>query len=216
MSDGWLAFISRIERQHRAGRVDHAALWADFQAQIKDSRLSSLLQFAPGYAERLPPDKRSGFALMIAKLVANVDWPPNWEPGRRRLVNAMESLLLTINPQSPDSFPALLELQETEEQHVVGYAVLQTALNLLRVPCKIDELRFVARLCNVGNTACIRAYQRVLPQRMRQPVSGPLLDARTRYVIAFEHYAMAARDLNSLVQTVLFEGLDARLEPVGG
>jgi len=152
---------------------------------------------------------------MIAKLVANVDWPPNWEPSRQRLVSAMESLLLTINPQSPDSFPALLDLQEAKEQHVIGYAVLQSALNLLRTPCRLDELRFVARLCNVGNTACIRAYQRVLPQRMRQPKPGALLDARTRYVIAFEHYAMAARELNSLVQSVLFEGLDIRLEPVG-
>jgi hypothetical protein len=43
-------------------------------------------------------------------------------------------------------------------------------------------------------------------------MSGALLDARMRYGVAFEHYALAARALNSAVGAVLFEGLDARLE----
>jgi hypothetical protein len=105
--------------------------------------------------------------------------------------------------------------QEEGKAHATGHAVLQSALHLLRPPCRRDQLRIVARLCNIGQTTCHQVYRHALARRRGAPVSGALLDARTRYVFAFEHYAVAARALNSAVEEVLFEGLDARLEAPG-
>lgn len=87
-----------------------------------------------------------------------------------------------------------------------------TAVQLLSTPCRRDQLRPIARLCDLGLHGIMGTYRSALARERGEALSGPLLDARMRFAAAFDRYAQAARALNSAAGEVLFERLDERLE----
>ena len=216
MANGWAEFIESIWNRITEGRLDPSEVWSEFVRRSEASPLGRILQIFADLARPLPAWERTRLVMGIAGLLGPLEWPPEWEAERPRLVEGLESLLRAMNPNQPDSFPTLLGLAPEEQStHATGYAVLQSTLNLLRPACRRDQLRVVARLCNIGQVTCQQAYRRALAGWRGAPMTGALLDARTRYVFSFEQYATAARALNSAAGEVLFEGLDARLEVPG-
>jgi hypothetical protein len=210
---GWAELLGKLlEQLKESNRPDVKSAWSEFVRQGKVSSHAPVLENIVKVGQNLPAVSRVALALNVSALLAPVEWPLEWEKARPRFVESLEAMLRAMSPDQPDSFAALLELGDDALAYATGYAVLQSVLNLFRTPCRRAELRFVARLCNIGHTSCLSVYRRALARRRGQPMNGALLDARTRYVVALEHYSLAARALNSAVGAVLFEGLDARLE----
>jgi hypothetical protein len=110
-------------------------------------------------------------------------------------------------PAEKASFFALHDLDTDAELQRVGHVVLIDARNLLRQPCRRDELPTVASLCNTGSSVCLRVYRKVI-ERSGEGTSIDQ-DARARYRSAVAAYAETAAALNEAVGAVLFEGLDA-------
>ena len=105
----------------------------------------------------------------------------------------------------PDSLPALLALSPDDTaHHIDGHFMLASATELLRTPCRRDQLRLGAHLCNVGHAACLATYRRALAKAAKEARTGPLLEARMKLAASFDRYAQAARALNSAVGEVLF------------
>jgi hypothetical protein len=166
--------------------------------------------------QKLPIGDRVSLAIMVASLLNPLEWPPEWEQHRLRLVEALDSLLHAIDPDQPDSLPALLVLeQKGKTLHAAGRFMLISATELLRTPCRRDQLRLSAGLCSVGYYYCLVAYRHALARPAGESHAAPLLEARMKHAASFDRYAQAARALNSAVGEVLFEKLDERLEMAG-
>jgi hypothetical protein len=212
VATGWAELLKGVRQERDRGELDHEEVWEAFEELAPSSRHISTLDMALRLGRKLPPSQRYLLVVILMRLLAPVEWPLEWEAARPRLVTALDHLLRETNPDSSDSFPALLDLQGDGEMQAVGYAALISARDLLRGPCRRADLVVVARLCNISVVACLRLFRRALARMGSRATEGPLIDARMRFVVAFEHYAQAAREFNDACGAVLFQGLDARLD----
>lgn len=207
--------LKDVERQNAANppSFDFTALWTRFQELAAASPKAELLAVATAIGAKLPPEERALLAAILAALLAPLDWPREWEQAREVLVKALDEMSLHLALATEDSLTASLGLQ-TEPLFVVAYTTLLSARFLLNGPCPRDELRVVARLCNVGTAGCLQALKKGLsaldPSANRESIQL----ARERFEVAWQKYASAARDMNAACGMVLFDGLDMRLEGV--
>src|SRR5262249_32196336 len=104
-------------------------------------------------------------------------------------------------------FEELVEAHDISNPPMAN-VVLYAACNLLSKPCRRDELRTVALLCNTGFALCRKTY-RTFRKRLPGSVAP---DSAVRFRDALIEYAGAADLLNDAVGAVLFEGLHAELE----
>ena len=216
MPNGWAEFLERVEQQLESGQADSHAIWSEFLQLGQTSPRAQGIQIFAEVVQKLPTEDRVTAALGVAALLAPLEWPPEWEQHRLPLVEALESLVRAINPHQPDSLPALLELAPDEQViHATGRAMLASAADLLRTPCRRDQFRLGARLCNVGYYSCLFVYRGARLRPAEESREGSLLEARMKLAASFDRYAQAARALNSEVGEVLFEQLDERLEMPG-
>jgi hypothetical protein len=211
---GWDEFADKVKRLLESGaQVDLHALWTEFLQRSQTSPRAQALQLLAKSVEKAPIDQRVSVAIVLTSLLAPVEWPPEWEQHRLRLVEALESLLSAMHPGEPGSLAAMLELKPEEDVfHVSGAFMLSCGVQLLRTPCRRDQLRPVAQLCDIGLEQLLIAYRRAISRKGGQSQQGPILEARMRFDADFDRYAQAARAFNSAVGEVLFERLDERLE----
>ena len=185
------------------------ATWTRFQKLAAGSEREDVLKHVVRVGRILPDHERYVLAVATTRLLAPIEWPNEWSEARPALVAALDTLVDATCPSELESFFALHDLGIDAELERLGHFVLIDARDLLRRPCRRDDLPTIASLCNRGSAACLGVYRRVVQQADQ---SAPIdQNARARYRSAFEGYASAARRLNGAVGAVLFEGLDAVL-----
>lgn len=202
--------LKKALAQSEAGSLDPAALWADFQLRATRT-VGPELHMITATVQRLPEEERAAVAAAIAALLAPVAWPDEWEVARPALLNGLDGLLHELRSSRADSFPRLLGLEADAELFAGGYIALEIARDFFAAPCRRDELRAAARCCSLGLSLCRRALRRGLDRRGAEPLASTLHEARARYLIAFQRYALAGRVLNDAIGAVVFEELDTPL-----
>jgi len=149
-------------------------------------------------------------------MLGPLEWPVAWRSPRERLIGGLDELLRQARG-TPDTLPHLIDLHEEKDLQdlfMSGWSKLSAARDLLRVPCRRDELKVVAKMCVWGNFWCWNALGRRLLRLGPRASEEPIPSARKEYAIVFEGYADAARAMNAACDTVLFTGLDLGHHPV--
>lgn len=211
MVAGWAELVQKLQQDLQGGEIDPDLLWTEFQDLAARSPHADALQHLVRLGQKLPARDRSTIAMAITGMLAPVEWPEEWEAVRGKLVNALGGLTREANPLTPDSLAKVLGPGDRGLE-ATGWAVLRSAHDLLRTPCRRDELRIVAHLCNVGTTTCVTAYRRALKRLGERAADEGIVFARRRYSVVALQYAQAAREINEACGTALFEAIDAPLE----
>lgn len=207
MATGWAELSKWIRRRVAADERDLEATWTRFQKLATQSERADVLKDIVRVGRVLPSQERYRLAVATTRLLAPIEWPKEWREAWPSLVAAVHTLVQETCPGAKASFFALHDLGTDAELQRIGHVVLIDAYDLLRQPCRRDELITVASLCNTGSSVCLGAYRKAM-QRSGKGASIDQ-DARARYRSAFAAYAEAAAALNGAVGAVLFEGLDA-------
>ncbi len=207
VATGWAEFWSWIRRRAVADNRDLEATWTRFQKLAAGSERADTMKNIVHVGRILPDRERYRLAVATTRMLAPIEWPQEWSEARPALVAALDTLVGETDPHAYESFFALHDMKGDAELQKVGHLVLVGARDLLLRPCRRDELPTVARLCNTGNAACLRAYRKAF---RREDEAGFIdQDSRARFRSAFAVYAEAAEIFNGIVGAVLFEGLDA-------
>lgn len=213
MPNGWAEFLERIKQQAESDQTDIHAIWSEFLQRSQTSPRAEGLELFAKLVQKAPIEDRVAVAVVVASLLDPLEWPPEWEQHRPGLVAALGLLSFALDPMKPDSLAALLKLNSDDVGYYwSGVFMFVTASQLLSTPCRRDQLRLVARLCNTGFHIIMKTYRHAFARAGGSALSDPILEARVRFAAAFDRYAQAARALNSAVGEVLFENLDERLE----
>jgi len=208
---GWAEFLAWMQQQSAAGTLDTEVAWGHFRGLAATSEHVGLAELVVRF--RVAPARdRLALAGTIASLLAPVEWPAAWHDARWGLWHALSELVSAISDGTPYALPRVLNLRDEHDLYIMGWHQLSMARDLLRLPCRRDELRVVARLCVMGNFACWRAFTRSYDRLLSEgTLSESVRAARQSHLIAFAEYATAARMMNDVCGTVLFTGLDPRL-----
>jgi hypothetical protein len=206
-SQGWAEFLAWMQERSAAGPIDREVAWEQFRALAVPSEHAGLGELIVRFSTARSED-RLALAGTIAAILAPVAWPVAWEDARTRLVGALDGLVR----EATDSKLHALELGQDQDVHTSGWFALSTARDLLRIPCRRDELGIVAKLCAMGNFWCWRAIGRALLRLGERATDAPAMAARRGYAIAFATYAESARAMNEACGGVLFTGLDLTFE----
>lgn len=213
MATGFLEFLLRLQATDDEGRPPYERVWADFVALA--GRTSGETKEALDLAVELSTDKepfyRAFLAVIVAKLLKNVEWPIEAEACRSQLVERMSTIRRECDPSDASSLAGLLPLEPLErELWVAQQETLALAIELFR-RCRRDEVVYVGVLVtNALKTFFSLAKIALAANRAGRDPAG-LGDARTRFVVAHSNYAQAARELHGALGLVIFDSLDARL-----
>lgn len=220
MAKDWIEFSREVLELHARTKTKDDAfdeqIWTLFREVARISPYLSEqsgrpISFFLNDFERAPAIWKFALALLLGLMLTNLDWPFTPESVRPRLISGIDHVLHASDPNTKNAFPVLLGVHE-DDLFSMGRSVLKSARDLLSTPCRWDQIHSVARLCNLGHSACIRSYRKALREQGEAARQGALMDARMRYVVAYEHYAIAAREMNKAYGALLFEGLEAQLE----
>jgi hypothetical protein len=215
---GWAELVAWMQERSAAGALDVEALWEQFRALAATSEQPGL----PALVERFdaaPAKDRLALAATIAGMLGPVEWPVAWRSARERLVDGLDELLRQALG-TPGTLPHVIDLDALDEEQSLsdrftsGRSKLSMARELLRVPCRRDELKIVATMCAWGSFWCWRALGKALLQLGTRASDEAVVTARRDYAIAFEAYADAARAMNAACGAVVFTGLDLGHHPV--
>jgi hypothetical protein len=196
------------------GGRDYAGTWALFTEVASRSERADILKTIVRIGEILPARERRHLAVAITRLLAPVEWPPEWIPPRQKLISALDGLIVETRPDSP-----LFSLHGSgaeDSSLQIAQLLLISAQNLLRLPCRRDELRTVALLCNGAVALCLqmtrKAPAQIETEKQERRDVADLVASMQRFGNAFLAYIEAANELNDAVGTVLFKGLFAPTE----
>jgi len=171
-----------MQERSAAGALDIEAVWEHFRALAATSEQAGLPALVARF-DAAPAQDRLALAGTIAGMLGPVEWPVAWREPRERLVRAIAQLLRVASASVKDDLLAL------------DVEPLRLARRLLDVPCRRDELRHVADLCDLG-------VVQLNPDRR---------DARqVAFAVAVGTYIEAARGLNHACGVVLFKILEWR------
>jgi len=205
---GWAEFLKRIRRLVAEGRQDPVATWKKFEELARSSPQAQTLEIIISIGRRLPEHQRYRLAVAVTRILAPIEWPAAWDIARPELVEALDVLVEETNPEVEGSFFALLATSSDADTHSAANVILYTARNLLSKPCRRDELRTVATLCNSGIAICLMVYRSSRVRRRSRDIGR----AADRFRDALTDYADSAALLNEAMGAVLFEGLHAGIE----
>jgi hypothetical protein len=200
---GWAELVAWMQERSAAGKLDPEAAWQHYRGLAIASKHAGLGELAVRF-RAAPAKDRLALVGTIASLLAPVEWPEAWDDARRRLVDALGQLALVIGDSA-------IDLGADEELYRAGLSTLSVARDLLRTPCRRDEMRAVARLCALGNAWCSRAVGRSFDVRGPRTADEQVATAQRQYAMAFATYAEAARAMNTACGAVLFTGLELDL-----
>lgn len=204
----WAELLEGFVAREKGGEaLTPAVVWTEFKQQTAQSTRAEVQRLAE-IGEGMTPADRIRFVAGVMPLVATLDWPSAWEAPRRELVVALEMLVFETDEKEATSFAGLLLSLLDDEHGIAGSMLssarisLELALLILRRPCVPADLGPISVLCVLGTSG-------VVNMAMAEPLQFPrLVDARTRYLAAFERYARTARAMNDTVGAVVFHGLD--------
>lgn len=212
MPIGWDAFLERAKQQATSEEPRALqAVWSEFLQRIQVSPRAEALQGLAKAVQKAPLDQRASVAIVVATLLAPLEWPPEWEQHRLQLVGALMGLIDTLNPEAPSTLSPLLESGTESSLLVSGAGVVLSHTNRLLATCRWDELRIISGLCDTGISQVVLVFRKELAKRAKRPLEGRILQARIRFDAAADRYVQAARALNSVAGEVLFKFLDLRL-----
>lgn len=211
MTEGWAELFAWMQQRSADGTLDAEAAWEAFREVAAASEQPALPALCARF-DVAPVKDRLALAGTIASLLAPVEWPTSWREPRRRLVKALDDL---VDETAPNRIPFGL-LCDEYDLYFAGWSVLKRASELLRVPCRRDALRTVARLCDNANVTRGRAFGRALVRLGERPPEDPVTITHNRFAIAFGVYAQAARAMNDACGRVLFAGLGPAFEEKRG
>lgn len=211
VASGWRDLLEEMDRQSVAASPDVAALWHHFEEAAAASPRTTAMGLARQLGTKLSPAHRAVLAVVVGMLLEPIEWPAEWEQARQALVSALDELAQQVDPTASDSLPAALRIEEDMLLLSSRNAFL-VAQDLLHRPCPVDDIVPVAALCRTGTAGCFFAFARTLASLPPEADRGAVQLARTRYEVAFQKYAQAARAMNAACGAVLFDGLDLRLE----
>lgn len=211
VTTGWADVLGEIKRQTDSGASDLKGLWSLFENLAEASPRADVLAVLRKAAADLPLNKRAQLAIVIAALLEPVEWPSAWARARGPTITALDSLLQETDPRQTGSLPAALELSQ-DVLCMTNYAMLQVARQLLSEPCPKNELKYAAGLCTGATAGLFFALNQKLQELPAEAQTDTLREARARFEAAFRKYAIAALTLNKACGSVMFSGLDARLE----
>jgi hypothetical protein len=201
---GWAELLAWMHDRIAEGKLSPDLAWQHFRELAATSKHPAIGELVVRF-RAAPAKDRVALVGTIASILAPVEWPPAWDEARRQLVAALGGLLLAMD----DGFG---DLGQDDEIFRAGISTLSVARDLLRAPCRRDELRAVARLCDLGNAWCWRAAGRALERVGARAADEPVREAnRRRALIAYATYAQAARTMNDMCGATVFAGLE--LEP---
>jgi hypothetical protein len=213
VASGWAELWKRIRRLAEVDERDFEGTWARFRKLASSSERASALKILVRVGSVLSERERYSLAVAVTRILAPIEWPSEWIPARTKLTNALDALIEETDPdnQLPASNPYVVDAQARETSHVVLYV----AGDLLRKPCRRDELRSVAALCNTGIALRLRLERKRAGPALNLPSGVRQRDIEAsslRFRRAMAAYVEAANELNDAVGAVLFEGLHAPLE----
>lgn len=216
MATGWAELWNRIRRLAEAGERDHEGTWTRFAKAAARSERAAVLKGVVRAGELLPLRERYNLAVAITRLLAPVEWPPEWVPARQKLILALDGLVQVTDPDAEPAPLAPHGPEAIDSSLEVAHLLFVSSQELLRRPCRRDELRTVATLCNAAVALCLRMSRRAHSRyRKADPARRGALDflaSTAHFEDAFAAYAEAANELNAAAGVVLFEGLFASLE----
>lgn len=205
MAIGWAELLEKV----LSAPAGPDAVWAEFREVAERSPRAAVLEPALRLAERLPAADRRTLVVALATCAAPLEWPLEREAIRPSLTAALGDLLREMDPAQPSSLPRMLHLDLTPHAdiHTAGLVAMRGAHQMLRLPCRRDEIRTVAYLCNWGRFACHASYGRALAQA----AGGSATAAVIRYEVARSRFDEQARAFNHIYGNVLFETGEAPL-----
>jgi hypothetical protein len=201
---GWAELLDEMLRTPAGSE----SAWTELRELAAHSPRSAVLEPALRLAERLPAADRHLLALALATCSAPLEWPLQGEALRPLLTAALGDLLRQMDPAQPGSLARNLDLSLEAEVHAAGLVALQGAHQMLRLPCRRDEIRIVAHLCNRGRAACHAGYHRALSRDAGDSVTAAVI----RYEFARGRFVAEARAFNQVYGNVLFETGEAPLQ----
>jgi hypothetical protein len=205
---GWAELLTWMQQQSAAGKLDPEDAWQTFRALATTPDRAGLAELAVRF-RAAPAGDRLALAATIAGLLAPVEWPTTWQDARAHLVTALTALVRSMDRHAPGSLAGTLPLDlDAVDLYDAGIAQLATARDLLRTPCRRDQLPLIARMCNLGCFSCWRALGRALLSPSEGARASALVAARSRYAIDLAVYAEAARAMNQACGAALFTGLE--------
>ena len=203
MATGWAELLDKA--RITPGGLD--SVWAELRDLAGRSPRSAVLEPALRMAERLPAADRQLVAVALATCAALLEWPLEAEALRPSLTAALGDLIRQMDRAQPGSLAWNLDLGPEADGHAAGLAALRGAHGMLQVPCRRDEIRIVASLCNQGRAACHSSYERALLQGGGDSATA----AVTRYEVARGRFVEQALAFNQIYGNVLFQVGEAPL-----
>ena len=212
MPNGWDEFLEKAKRQAALEEPQALqALWTEFLQRIQKSPRAEVLQVLVNAVQKAPLEQRASAALVVASLLAPLEFPPEWEQPRLRVVEALVGVMASLSLDDPGSMLNLVELSSDAHHLILGAGAIFFEVRHLWLTCRREDLRAIANLCDLGLTQMVLALRKELAKRADRPLDGKILDARIQVDAALDRYAQAARAFNSAVGEVVFKFLDLRL-----
>lgn len=198
----------------RPGRDPDGDFWSRFKGEATRSSFREALSDVVEQVESLPRRTRLAVAVAIARILGPIEWPPAWEAERAALVSAIGGLLdatTDLAPTGPD-----FSLQDAREQdaRVTAHVGLLAAREMFRHPCRRDEVRLAAMLCNVASAVTYRAFHRLM-QAAPAGADDAMRQAQSRldFAMAWATYIRATEKMNDAIGSVVFHSVIPAQKP---
>lgn len=195
MATDWVEYLSflKAERQVSAlAPTSSTDFWTRFKTDAQSSQWGETLADLLAQSESLSRRLRLSVAVAISRILSTLEWPPAWDARREALAGALDGLAEVVREWLPSARNDFDSAAPSEQDiATLAYAGLVTAQALLRHPCRRDELRTVAVLCNAVAAAILRAQQR-------------RCSAEVKFTLALARYTKATGAMNDAVGTQLF------------
>jgi hypothetical protein len=198
-----------MRERSASGQLDADETWEQFRALAATSEQAGLAELAARF-RAMPGKDRLALAGTIAGMLAPVEWPAAWKEPRLRLVRALDELLRELKDGEPGALPTLLDLGGDRDLYASGRREIATARDLLRTPCRRDEIRIAGWMCEIGSFSCWQALERTVQRLSRNDATEAIVTARRRYASAHGVYVEAARAMNDACGAVLIGIADLR------
>lgn len=213
MPNGWDEFLEKVKRQAALEEPQGLqAIWTEFLQRSQKSPRAEALQMLVQAVQKAPLDQRASVAFVVATLLAPLEFPPEWEQPRLRVVDALIGLMDPLNNfEDANALTGLLESDTESALLVSGAWVVLSNANRLLIMCRREDLRTIAGLCDLGLAQVVLPLRKEFAKRAGRPLDEKILQARIRFEAALDQYAQAARAFNAAVGEVVFKFLDLRL-----
>lgn len=201
---GWAELLAWMQERSAAGELDPDAVWNEFRALAVTSEQPGV----PELANRFHPARaqdRLMLAATVSRMLAVLEWPSSWREPRDHLLSALEDLVREF-----DALEKLVDLGDKKHHLSMGRNAVVMGREMLRTPCRRDQLALVATTCTSGVLSCAIVVSEAAAEA---GYNDALAVAYRHFIITFNTFAEAARAMNSVCGSVLFDVRQVSLFP---